>query len=260
MSNKRTLVLGVLVVAIASGVVLASTIQKTIDQPSSIFMRTTAEGCTNHPGPQITLEGELSLGGINARILATNNRRLPAQHMGSADVVADAVLIPAGERIQFAKQPPLDGAGGNPHIFAWLNDCDGGYLTRQPTYLGRCVQGLRDTSLYFDLLTQVEMDITSGTCSNHPGPYVTVDGELALGGVCATLIFSNNRKFTHTHEEDVEVEIVLLEAGESITFQKQGSLPDGVTGNPWLWLQFLDGAGEPVSDPVLLGHCVQLGN
>jgi hypothetical protein len=247
-----------LVVGLAVGSASAVTFERSVEQPASVAMSTSADGCRNNPGPQITIEGELALGGINARIIATNNRRLPAQHSGSADVLADFVLVPAGDTIQFAKQPPNDGAGGNPHIFAWFNDCDGGYLTNKPTYLGRCVQGLVDASLNFEMLTDLDMSVTSGSCTNHPGPYVTLDGELRLGGVCATLIFSNNRNFRHTHEENVEVEIILLDLGESIVFQKQGSLPEGVTGNPWLWIQLLDGAGQPMTRPILLGKCVQL--
>ena len=46
---------------------------------------------------------------------------------------------PAGDELRFHKQPPLGGAGGNPHIFFEFTDGEGdGYA--DPFYLGRCVQ------------------------------------------------------------------------------------------------------------------------
>jgi len=52
------------------------------------------------------------------------------------------------------------------------------------------------------------------------------------------------------------VSVVLIPAGQSITFAKQPSL-GGTGGNPWIYLQFLDGKGGALTDPVLLGRCVQ---
>src|SRR5205814_10178309 len=72
-------------------------------------------GCDNTGGPNITIDGALVLGGLNGRIILTNNAKFT--HAASGDVVIDVVLIPEGESLTFHKQPPLGGAGGNPIIY-----------------------------------------------------------------------------------------------------------------------------------------------
>lgn len=221
---------------------------------ASFKAKTTVSGCSNSPGPYITLEGELGLGGVNARLIFRNNAKGTHEHI--EDVTVDVVIIPAGETIKFNKQPPLDGAGGNPWILLKLGDGKGHYYTEE-ILLGRCVQGLFNTKVLFGLLSKALAKVTTADCSNSPGPYITLDGELVIGGVEATLIFRNNKKGTHEHVEDVEVSIVILPAGESIKFPKQPPL-DGAGGNPHILLQFVSPSGKELSPEFYLGRCVQL--
>jgi hypothetical protein len=215
---------------------------------------TMESGCSNNPGPYITLTGELALGGIDGRLIFRNATNGP--HERFEDVEASMVLLPAGESITFAKQPPLDGAGGNPWIYLVFEDGNGGEYC-DPILLGRCVQGLFETDLDFLVPALCEADVTVEDCSNNPGPFITLEGEISIGGIHAKLIFTNNRRFTHVHEEDVVVDLVILPAGESITFAKQPPL-GGVGGNPKIWFQFTDDDGMGVSDEWYLGRCVQL--
>ncbi|TMA49017.1 MAG: hypothetical protein E6J83_02435, partial [Deltaproteobacteria bacterium] len=89
----------------------AASVNATVPIPASVVTSVTADGCTNHPGPFITLSGELTLGGITARLIFQNN--VKGTHTHTEDVTADVVVIPAGEKIAFAKQPPEGGVGGN---------------------------------------------------------------------------------------------------------------------------------------------------
>jgi hypothetical protein len=221
---------------------------------ANVTARTETGGCSNHPGPYITLTGEVALGGIDAKLIFTNNAKFT--HVHEEDVEVSVVLLPAGETIKFAKQPPLGGAGGNPWIYLVFTDEKGKYYS-DPMLLGRCVQGLFNTSLDLDIPSNASAKVTTGGCSNHPGPYITLDGELAIGGLSAKLIFTNNRKFRHVHEEDIVVDIVIIPAGESIRFAKQPPL-GGVGGNPHIYLQFCDGKGMELSKMFYLGRCVQL--
>jgi len=222
--------------------------------PSSLTVSVTATSCTNNPGPFITFSGELSLGGLTARLIFSNN--VKGTHTHTEDVTVDAVLIPAGQTIRFAKQPPQGGVGGNPFIFLQLTDGAGNGLS-DPVLLGRCVQGLDTANVPFGLPADVSVDVTSAGCSNNPGPFITLEGELALGGLNARLIFQNNAKGTHTHTENVVVDVVIIPAGETIRFAKQPP-QGGVGGNPRISLQFLDGSGDPLGDAIFLGRCVQL--
>jgi len=166
------------------------------------------------------------------------------------------VLLPLGETIRFAKQPVLGGVGGNPWIYVQFLDGAMNPISDE-ILLGRCVQGLDPTGIEFLMPTDVEVDVTSGDCQNSGGPRITLTGELSLGGINARLVFRNNEKGTHEHDEFTDVTIVILPAGESITFAKQPP-QGGVGGNPHIWFQFVDGGGAPYGGELYLGRCTQL--
>lgn len=233
---------------------IGNDVSSMIGVPASATVQAETGGCSNNPGPYITLTGEIALGGVNAQLIFSNNMKFT--HVHEEDVVVDVVLLPEGESIKFNKQPPLDGAGGNPWIYLVFTDEHGNYYS-DPQLLGRCVQGLFATTLDLDIPSGASAHVETGGCSNNPGPYITLDGELAIGGLSAKLIFTNNRKFTHVHEEDIVVDIVIIPAGESIKFNKQPPL-DGAGGNPHIFLQFTSGGGYALSDLFYLGRCVQL--
>jgi hypothetical protein len=228
-------------------------IQKSLPQSAHLSLAATASGCENNPGPYITLDGALTLSGISARIVLSNNRRFT--HVTSAEVTADIEIIPLGSEIQIHKQPVLGGVGGNPWIYLQFSDCNRTF--GKPKRLGRCVQGLNDVELDFDLPTGASATLSADGCSNSGGPTITLNGELRMGGLCAQLIFTNNAKFTHATSADAVVDIVLIPAGESIEFAKQPPL-DGAGGNPYIFVQFLDGAGLELGEPIFVGRCNQL--
>ena len=232
----------------------AASVDTAVTPPVSVTTSVTAAACTNNPGPFITLSGELALGGITARLTFSNNAK--GTHTHTEDVTTDVVIIPAGEKITFAKQPPQGGVGGNPLIFIQFTDEAGNPLSDE-IFLGRCVQGLNPASASLSLPADASVTVTTGSCDNSPGPFITLSGEIALGGINARLIFRNNVRGTHTHTEDVTVDVVILPAGETIRFAKQPPL-GGVGGNPRISIQFLDGSGNPLGDPIFLGRCVQL--
>ncbi len=103
----------------------------------------------------------------------------------------------------------------------------------------------------------VACNVNETGCDNSPGPQITLDGAITLGGLGADLIFQNNVKGTHTKlVETWATNIALVPLGGKIIIPKQPVL-GGVGGNPWIYLQFLDGKRNPVSDEILLGRCVQ---
>jgi len=232
----------------------AASVSATLGVAASVTTSATAEGCTNNPGPFITLSGEIALGGINGRLIFRNN--VKGTHERTEDVTVDVVILPAGETITFAKQPPQGGVGGNPRISLQFTDGDGNALSDE-VFLGRCVQGLDTTNVSLALPADATVDVTTGRCLNHPGPFITLSGEITLGGLNARLIFRNNVKGTHTREEPIVVDVVILPAGESITFAKQPPL-GGVGGNPRIYFQFTDASGDPLGPEVFVGRCVQL--
>ncbi len=105
-------------------------------------------------------------------------------------------------------------------------------------------------------------------CTNHPGPVISLgDGKISLGSIDAELTLSNNFKFTHSDEVAVSADVNLILPGTIFAIPKQPSREasyyggafsgTGVGGNPWIYVQLLDEQGNPKSDQILIGRCVQ---
>jgi len=96
------------------------------------------DSCTNNPGPYITInEGILSLSGVSARIIFTNNAKFT--HQASGDGYVDFTLIPAnGLPIVLPKQPSQDGVTGNPIVYFIFLKNDEYVGTWPGQSLGRC--------------------------------------------------------------------------------------------------------------------------
>ena len=246
-----TSALAVLALHLASTAKADQTLTTPFTMPITVKGTVNATDCNNSGGPEVTLGGELSLGGFKVKLIFKNNDK--GTHTAEVVTTREAVLLPIGGSITIPKQPVRGGVGGNPHIYLQFNDGKGHNLTDE-FYLGRCVQGL---SISPELLSQViaSTDVEIGGCSNKGGPFITLGGQITLSGLHATFIFRNNVKGTHTAEESRDVTIVL--DGSTITLPKQPVL-GGVGGNPIIAIQFLQGNGDPIGDVIQLGRCNKL--
>jgi len=213
----------------------------------------TIDGCSNSPGPQITLSGTAALAGFGVDMLFSNN--LKDTHTYTVDKDVETVLQPAGTDIVIPKQPVLGGVGGNPFIWVQFIDASGAPAS-DAIFVGRCVQGSRlDFASAQDPRADVSADFAVSECNNNPGPFISMDADMAFEGLGMQMIFSNNVKLTHSAVRSQTMTI--LPAGMDFSFPKQPVL-GGVGGNPWIFAAFTDGNGTAFGDPVLLGRCVQL--
>lgn len=229
----------------------AAGMSASLSLPAHVNLIVNETDCDNSPGPWITIEGDIVLGNVCAKVLFSNN----AKGTHTAEVVGEAeVVLSLGEKITIPKQPSRGGVGGNPHISIQFTDGNGDALSEE-VYLGRCVQGLNVSA---DLLNEAlaQLNVAATGCLNHRGPWITLDGTLTLSGMNAKLIFRNNLKGTHTAEEMTEV--ALIRAGDKIVLPKQ-PVRGGVGGNPLISVQFIDcGNGNGITDLKLLGRCNKL--
>ena len=248
MKSLTTPCLALGLVLCASSTFADKQVSTSFDHPVRVDATVDTSGCKNSGGPTVTFGGKLSLGGLNARVIFSNNAK--GTHTATVLSQFDVTLLPEGSSIEIPKQPVRGGVGGNPHIYLQFHDGNGGNLS-QEFYLGRCVQGQRISA---DLLSEAvaRATVQAGGCENSGGPFITLGGDITLGGLHARFIFRNNVKGTHTAEASRDVAIVL--EGSTITLPKQ-PVRGGVGGNPLISLQFLDGNGDPIDDPVLLGRC-----
>ncbi len=219
--------------------------------PAIVNAKINSTGCNNKRGPEVTLDGEIVLGGLQLELIFKNNAK--GTHTTTVQSTRTVVLVPFGGAITIPKQPVRGGVGGNPHIWIQFHDGAGNNLTEE-FYLGRCVQGLSiSPDLLLAALAVADLEISG--CSNKGGPFINVSGEITLSGLHARFTFRNNLKGTHTAEETRDVAIIL--AGSKITIPKQ-PVRGGAGGNPIICVQFLDGDGEPIGEPVTLGRCNKL--
>ena len=221
--------------------------------PVKVMGKVTTTGCQNSPGPQITLEGSLLLGGLQVELIFQNN--VKGTHTASVVYGTNVSLIALGDGITIPKQPVQGGVGGNPHIWIQFHNGEGKNLTKE-IYLGRCVQGLEISP---ELLCEVLAltDVSALDCSNNPGPFITVGSKITFSGLYARFIFRNNMKGTHTATVEDRQDVQLIMKGSEVVIPKQPPL-GGVGGNPIISIQFQDGSGDAIGAPVRLGRCVQL--
>ena len=220
--------------------------------PVHVKCNVNESGCYNNPGPTITLDGAITLGGLGANLIFENN--LKGTHSALVETWATNIaLVPLGSAIIIPKQPVLGGVGGNPHIYFQFLDGKSNALT-QELYLGRCVQGL---SLEGDFLNDVIGSTTIHTdgCNNNPGPVITMGGQIVLSGLKARIIFRNNVKGTHTTQRFSDVDLII--EGTRVTIPKSPH-QGGAGGNPLILLQFLQCDETPIGDLFLLGRCNKL--
>ena len=217
--------------------------------PVHVKCNVNESGCYNNPGPTITLDGAITLGGLGANLIFQNN--LKGTHTALVETWATNIaLVPLGSAIIIPKQPVLGGVGGNPHIYMQFLDGQCNALGDE-IYLGRCVQGL---SVEGDFLNDVvgATTIDTDACSNHPGPVITMGGQIVLSGLKARIIFRNNVKGTHTAEKYSDVDLLI--EGTPVTIPKSPH-QGGAGGNPLILLQFLQCDETPIGDLFLLGRC-----
>jgi hypothetical protein len=220
------------------------------NMPIHVTSQINETGCDNSPGPQITLEGEISLGGLGIQLVFQNN--VKGTHQTVVTFATNVVLVPLGDKIVIPKQPVDGGVGGNPHI--WIQFYGKAGNLSDEIYLGRCVQGLKLENDFLNS-TLAAVLISSEGCFNHPGPTITFGGGETHAGLKARFIFRNNVKGTHMAEDTREV--TLLPDGAQVVIPKQPVL-GGSGGNPLIWVDFLQGNGDPIGDPTFLGRCNQL--
>jgi hypothetical protein len=215
------------------------------------YCKVTESGCLNSPGPTITLEGVIALGGLDTQLIFQNNEK--GTHTATVTYGTNVTLLALGSAIELPKQPVQGGVGGNPYIWIQFHDGEGKNLTKE-IYLGRCVQGL---TLAPEFVSEVVAlaDVAAVDCANNPGPVISVGGTITFKGLHARFIFRNNQKGTHTAEDVRDVELIVN--GSEVVIPKSPK-QGGAGGNPIISIQFQDDAGAVIGQPVKLGRCVQL--
>jgi hypothetical protein len=226
------------------------TVGADFNMPIQVNANINETGCNNNPGPYVTIDGNIVLGGLKLQLTFANN--VKGTHTTVVTLQTNITLIDLGKTITIPKQPVRGGVGGNPLIWIQYYNKDGNLSDE--IFLGRCVQGLKLQNNFLNGATAATL-ISAAGCENNPGPYITIGGGVNLSGLKARIIFRNNVKGTHTAESTADVSIV--GDGTLVRIPKQPVL-GGSGGNPLIWVQYLQGDGTPIGEPQFLGRCNKL--
>jgi hypothetical protein len=102
----------------------------------------------------------------------------------------------------------------------------------------------------------INADFSAYDCSNNPGPQITFSGGTFVGGYGVAVTFTNNMDSTHSFTGGQTVKVSVQPASGEIVIPKQPVL-GGTGGNPFIFVQFVDGSGSPLTNEIFLGRCVQ---
>src|SRR5947209_4122867 len=162
----------------------AGQVSQNVTLPASVSLSVGATGCSNSPGPTVTVEGTIALGDVCAKVTLSNNEK--GTH--TTTIVKEySVALTLSQPITIPKQPVLGGVGGNPYISLQLTDASGNGLSDE-VLLGRCVQGLNVSK---EVLNQAIINVLAEaiSCSNSGGPFINLSGNIVLTrGLNAKLI------------------------------------------------------------------------
>ena len=226
--------------------------KQTITAQAQVGATFTVATCALSPAGEITLTGELTFGGLDARLIFRNNQK--GTHERTDDVTATTVLIPADQTIVIPT-PSLQGTNGaGPFIFVQFIDASGNPIGAEIA-LGACDADGFPASADVTLATQVTLTVDMAGCTNRPGPTITVEGAVEFAGLSARIIVRTADGAT-AGDVVTAAEVVAVPAGETHTIPKQPSR-GGVGGNPWIYAQLVDVNGSPLTDELFVGRCVQ---
>jgi polyisoprenoid-binding protein YceI len=125
----------------------------------------------------------------------------------------------------------------------------------------------KDITVDLDVPAHVNVTVKADGCNNSGGPQISLSGAIRLGNVTGDVIFKNNVKGTKKVVVTDVITGVVVDFGDGFEIPKQPSRQadslgadctgTGVGGNPYIWIYLVDNDGNPMSEPFLLGRCVQ---
>jgi hypothetical protein len=274
MTHRSSMIVSGITLALAAAIgsaamARAADFSAALTTPADARLHVSASGCSNSPGPTITLTGTIGLGDVTGDVEFKNNTK--GTHTAVVTDVISGVVLDFGDGIQVPKQPSRTpdspctgtGTGGNPFVWIQLTDDDGNALTA-PAFLGRCVQGLTvDTDLTFLEAALAHAHVGGDSCLNSPGPYITLSGDLTLRGVKGRVILKNNPNPPDPHEANCAATFDIIFADSSLTICKSPSTQQnaceydpGAGGNPIVCV--ILHTDTSTSGEICLGRCNRL--
>ena len=228
-------------------------IHREFDIPATLSASIQATACGGAPGPQVSVQADLTLSGLNAEVIFRNT----GPKISQQPIVLEQVVVPPDQQVSTPAQSIVGGIGSNPYIWLQILDAKGRPLTSE-MFLGRCDQGTFTVTPNFAVPATAIADVTATSCGASQGPAVTLDGATEITGLTGRLIFRSSNAFQPAGKTDQSVsELVIMPAGQSFAFPAQPVIGNSNT-NPQVGVQFRQADGIAVGSEVRLGLCSSL--
>src|SRR5262245_48930628 len=250
----------VAVVAVAALVFLAGTaqagdqIKKSFVAPASFSATVLSSACSATPGPQVSLEGSLTLAGVAVDVIFTNPSGGPTQ---SEQTRIPKNVVPENQPVAIPERAVTAPIGDNPFLWLQLTDDHGRPLTSE-IFLGRCEQGTFTPTANIEVPVEALSIVSTESCSSSA--IATVQGELTLQPVNGRLIFRNTDTVSGPKGQisEAKVDLAMIPAGQVYVFPQQDAI-SAMGGNPKISLQFhQDPTGPMFGSEYTLGRCQSL--
>jgi hypothetical protein len=229
----------------------ADRIHKAFDIPASLEATLQATNCGGSPGPQVSLQGNLILSGLNVEVIFRNT----GPQVSQEPFVVEQVVVPAEQQVSTPAQSIVGGIGSNPYIWLEIVDAKGRPLTSE-MFLGRCEQGTFTATANFRMPAEAIGDVTATECSTAPA--VTFDGSTELSALTGRLIFRSSNELHPTGQVDQSItDVMVMAAGQTYPLPAQPVVANAGT-NPQISLQFRQADGSAAGTEVRLGRCSTL--
>lgn len=105
----------------------------------------------------------------------------------------------------------------------------------------------------FTLPVAVTGVVEASACTASPGPQIVINGSLEFAGLRAEVIYTNPSG-APGHEEKTLVTEEVVPAGQPVGIPEQ-AIVGAVSENPFMWIQFTDERGRPLTSEIFLGRC-----
>ena len=232
----------------------AGQVHKTFDLPAELTVTLQASACNTAPGPQISVQGDLVLAGLNTEVIFAR----PGKPVENEPIVVEQVVVPDGSHTSTPGQNVTGGLSNNPYIWVQLLDDKGRALTSE-MFLGRCDQGSFTAVAQFRAPAEAIADVSATDCSSQSGPIVMLDGATSIAPLTAKVIFRSSLPTNPPggRIDQSESQIAIQPSAISYPFSNQPVSAHGGS-NPLVSLQFRMDDGSPVSSEVRLGRCSSL--
>ena len=248
------IVLVVSLLGIHGNALAGDQIHRSFELPAALSLNIQTAACSGTPGPQVMVQGDVTLTGLNAAV----NFRGAGPQNSQPPISVGQVVVPANQQVSASPQSITAGLGDNPYIWVQIVDAKGRPLTSE-IFLGRCEQGTFTPAVNLSLPTEANGTVTASGCSAPTGPPVVLDGGAQIAPFLANLIFRSADPATTPSGRILEVtnQAVILPGGQSYPFSTQPIVANSAA-NPLVSMQFSLEGGVTIGPDVSLGRCSSL--